>query len=165
MNIEELLKYLYGNLYITGDKRGENMNTMDVIFYADRNKSIIKKDLFSIHAEQWAKRVCESGVNNRSMKLEKNKMNQIRKFYDEILKYNSALMHGEQYGNIYPYLKMLIAKAKYSEARKLVTSEFTYFIEKCLNNLRENNQKDFEILIDFFEAFMGYYKYYESLYK
>ncbi|MDN3512497.1 MAG: type III-A CRISPR-associated protein Csm2 [Candidatus Jettenia sp.] len=145
---------------------------MEVKFYSD-NKKEINTELFSKHAEDWAKRICESGVvtktNRKTGKekkvLEKNKISQIRKFYDEVLKSENDLKKGEDYKLILLYLKMLNAKVAYAEGRKLITNEFKSFVNQSISQLTENDTKTFELFSSFFEAFMGYYKYYESQYK
>lgn len=145
---------------------------MEVKFYSD-NKKDINIELFSKHAEEWAKRICESGVVTKTNKitgkekkvLEKNKISQIRKFYDEVLKSENDLKKGEDYKLILLYLKMLNAKVAYAEGRKLITNEFKSFINQSISQLTENDLKTFELFSSFFEAFMGYYKYYESQYK
>lgn len=146
---------------------------MEVIFYTGQNKNSINPDLFSSHAEEWAIRVCNSGLKTKfdpktkkeKKILEKNKITQIRKFYDQVLKFNNDLKTGEDFKLILPYLKMLNAKAAYADGRKLVTDEFKSFIKLSLNHVTEDNPKSFELFASFFEAFMGYYKYYESQYK
>jgi CRISPR-associated protein Csm2 len=146
---------------------------MEVKFYSDPKKSKVSPELFSAHAEDWARRICESGLVNKTDRktgktkkvLEKNKISQIRKFYDEVLKFNNDLKTGEDFNLILPYLKMLNAKAAYAEGRKLVTEEFKSFIKLSVDHVNENNPKSFELFASFFEAFMGYYKYFESLYK
>lgn len=146
---------------------------MDVKYYSDKDKNQINPDLFSSHAEEWAKWVCESGLvakldkktGKEKKSLEKNKISQIRKFYDEVVKFESDVKKGEKYELILPYLKMLNAKAAYAEGRKLITGEFKAFIKQAIEQLTENDQKTFNLFSSFFEAFMGYYKYYESQYK
>jgi CRISPR/Cas system CSM-associated protein Csm2 small subunit len=44
-------------------------------------------------------------------------------------------------------------------------NEFKSFIKLSVDQVNENNPKSFELFASFFEAFMGYYKYFESLYK
>ncbi len=60
---------------------------------------------------------------------------------------------------------MLNAKAAYAECRKLVTTEFKNFIKGSIAQIKDDNKITFEIFVNFFEAFMGFYKYYESRYK
>jgi CRISPR-associated protein Csm2 len=138
---------------------------MKVEFYADPQKKIIHHDLFSNCAEVLAKEICKAWLNNKGDKLEKNKISQIRKFYDEVLRFSDFLKAGEDYKAILPYVKMLNAKAAYAEGRKLITTEFKNFIKQSLDHLTENNPQAFELFSSFFEAFMGYYKFEESKYK
>lgn len=138
---------------------------MKIEFYSDAQKRVIHSDLFSDKAEALAKEICKAGLNNRGDKLEKNKISQIRKFYDEVLRFSDFLKSGEDYKSILPYIKMLHAKVTYAEGRKLVTTEFKSFIKQSLDQLTENNPQAFEVFLNFFEAFMGYYKFEESKYK
>jgi CRISPR-associated protein Csm2 len=138
---------------------------MKVEFYSNTDVKTINSDLFSTHAEAWAKKVCESGLNSRGDKLEKNKISQLRKFYDKTLSFSEYLRSGEDYQSILPYIKMLNAEAAYAEGRKLVTEEFRSFIKQGLEYLKEDDPKTFQLFASFFEAFMGYYKYFESQYK
>jgi len=140
---------------------------MEVKFYSDSSRTNINQNLFSSHAEEWAKKVCESGLVEKrgKKKLEKNKASQIRKFYDEVLKFSNDIKSGEDFKLILPYLKMLNAKAAYAEGRKLITNEFKTFVKLSVEQITEDNPKTFELFSSFFEAFMGYYKYYESQYK
>lgn len=138
---------------------------MAIKFFEDGKKSIIKAELFSNIAEEWAKKVCTAGLNSKGDKLEKNKISQIRKFYDEALHIKDLLKSGEDYRSLFPYIKMLNAKASYAEGRKLITKEFKDFISESLLEVKEDSQKSFEVFLSFFEAFMGYYKFEESKYK
>lgn len=136
---------------------------MKVDFYSDVKNKTLNPNLFSNHAEEWAKKICESGLKKN--KLERNKISQIRKFYDEVLRFSDFVKAGEDYKVILPYIKMLNAKAAYAEGRKLVTEDFKVFIKQSLDYLTEQDPKTFDIFTNFFEAFMGYYKLYESKYK
>lgn len=64
------------------------------------------------------------------------------------------------FDNILPYLKMLNAKAAYAMGRDLVSKGFKDFISTSLNQIKDKN--DFDIFASFFEAFMGYYKFYDE---
>jgi CRISPR-associated protein Csm2 len=125
-----------------------------ISFYKDKNKKIIDPKLFSDIAEQWAAKINESG-NGRS-----NKRTQIRKFYDEVVRYNSlAKGNPKDWDNILPFINMLIAKATYALGRNLVTREFVDFIKAGVNQVQD--EKDMDVFAGFFEAFMGFYKQYE----
>lgn len=132
---------------------------MRIEFYSDREKKVINLELFASDAETAAKEIYDSGKHG------KNKISQIRKFFDEALKFDSYLKQGEEYQAILPYIKMIHAKVKYAEGRNLVTHDFSRMIKDLINQLDEKDQKSFEIFLSFFEAFMGYYKFYESSYK
>lgn len=138
---------------------------MRVEFYSDHKSKTINPDLFSTHAESWANKVCQSGLNNKQDRLEKNKISQIRKFYDEVITFSEYLRSGEDYKTILPYIKMLNAKTAYAEGRKLVTEDFKNFIKQSLEFVTDDDPKAFSIFVGFFEAFMGYYKFFESKYK
>jgi CRISPR-associated protein Csm2 len=148
------------------------MENLKVIFYSDPENKVLNYDLFSNHADQWAIRICSSGLKTKfdqktkkeKKVLEKNKISQIRKFYDEVLRFSEYLKAGEDYKSILPYIKMLNAKAAYAEGRKLVTEDFKDFIKQTLAYL-DDDPNSFKIFVSFFEAFMGYYKFYESQYK
>jgi len=137
---------------------------MEIKFWQDGNKTQINPELFSTCAETWAKKICEAGLNEKQ-KLEKNKISQLRKFYDETLRFSGYLKGGEDYKTILPYLKMLNAKVAYAEGRKLVTGDFKIFINQSVKQLIGDNKQEYEVFTSFFEAFMGYYKFYESKYK
>jgi len=142
------------------------------IFFIGPDKKI-NPVLFSDLAEFWAEKICNAGLtvkknmktNKIEKKLEKNKISQIRKFYDEVLFFTDRIKAGEDYSIILPYIKMLNAKAAYAEGRNLITPEFKIFIKQCLDCLDDKDIKTLEIFQNFFEAFMGYYKYFESKYK
>jgi CRISPR-associated protein Csm2 len=125
-----------------------------ISFYKDRNKKIIDPKLFSDVAEQWAAKINQSG-NGRS-----NKRTQIRKFYDEVVRYNSLTKgNPKDWDNILPFINMLTAKATYALGRNLVTREFVDFIKENVNQVQD--ETDMDVFACFFEAFMGFYKQYE----
>lgn len=147
------------------------MEKLSVVFYSKDKK--INSNLFSTDAELWAQKICNAGLKTKidpktkkeKKVLEKNKISQLRKFYDEVLRFSNLLKTGENYQSIFPYIMMLNAKVVYAEGRKLVTEEFTSFIKQSLEQLKEDDPQTFTIFESFFEAFMGYYKFYESQYK
>jgi len=134
---------------------------MEIKFWEDRNKKIIEKNLYSKVADDIANKVYE---DYQSSKSKKNNISQIRKFYDEVLRFDSILKsfpeekRNEEFKKILPYLNMLNSKAAYAEARNLVSNNFKDFIKSGLSNI--NTKKDFDVFVGLFEAFMGFYKYY-----
>ena len=125
---------------------------MSIEFWEDRSRKIIKPDLFSSVAESVAKEIAK--VSNDRM----NTPTQIRKFYDEVLNLKGIVRdQNYEFNKILPYVKMLHAKSAYSFERGLVSKEFKEFISTIVNNVNSND--DFEVMVSFFEAFMGFYKY------
>lgn len=128
---------------------------MDVKFWKDKDRKLIDPDLFSGKADTLAKKIYDEASN----KL--NKPTQIRKFYDEVLRFDSMLKtNPSDFENILPYLKMLNAKAAYAMGRDLVSKSFKDFISNSLNQIKDKD--DFDAFASLFEAFMGYYKFYDE---
>lgn len=128
---------------------------MAIKFWKDKSKNLLEPELFSSIAETWAKDVKESSENQNS-----NKPTQIRKFYDEVLRFNSIIKtNPEEFDNVLPYLKMLNAKAAYAVGRKnLVSVKFKQFISESLSQIKDKD--DFNAFVGLFESFIGYYKFY-----
>ncbi len=127
---------------------------MVIKFWKDKSKKLLEPELFSLIAEDWAKNVKDSNGKDR-----KNKPTQIRKFYDEVIRFNSIVeTNPDEFDNILPYLKMLNAKAAYAVGRKLVSDEFKQFISESLLQIKDKD--DFIAFVGLFESFIGYYKFY-----
>lgn len=131
---------------------------MDVKFWKDKPLKHLHPDLFSDKAEGWAKEISQASDSK------KNKPTQLRKFYDEVIRFDGALKsvpsekQKDEFLMLLPYLKMLNAKVSYAEGRDLVSKEFKDFIKKSLAEV--NDIEDFNAFAGFFEAFMGFHKYY-----
>jgi CRISPR-associated protein Csm2 len=138
---------------------------MVIKFYADPKNRIINPELMADDAQKWAIKVSKAGLNTRGDKLEKNKISQLRKFFDEVVRLSDLLRNGEEYRNVIPFLKMLKAKLAYAEGRKLITKEFNDLICQLIEEVKEDDRTSFDLLISFFEAFIGFYKFEESKYK
>lgn len=125
-----------------------------ITFYKDKEKRILDPKLFSTTAEQWAKKINGSGGGKS------NKRTQIRKFYDEVVRYNTlAKVNPGDWDNILPYINMLIAKAAYAKGRNnLVTEDFVGLMKDCVEQIRDS--RDLDVFASFFEAFMGFYRQY-----
>ncbi len=128
---------------------------IEIKFWQDPEKKIVNPYLFSEVADKWAKEIKDEGSSY------KNKISQIRKFYDEVLMYYDRLKNKpEDFEKYLPYIRILRAKVYYSFGRKHVTKKFVNFMEKCLEQI--NTWDDFEVYKKFFEAFMGFYRYYDK---
>ncbi len=120
-----------------------------ISFYKDKEKRLLNPTLFSDVAMDLAEKIYSSGRGKA------NKRSQLRKFFDEVLRLKS-LSKNEDWGNILPYVNMLLAKSVYAEGRGNTTNDFTRFIKESINEIR--NQEDLEVFATFFEAFMGFYR-------
>ncbi|MEN3039366.1 MAG: type III-A CRISPR-associated protein Csm2 [Candidatus Kryptonium sp.] len=134
------------------------MSDRIISFWKDRNQRLINPDLFSEVAESLARKIREEGRRDK----DKNKITQVRKFYDEILQWYELVRHSrKEYDKYLPYIKILRAKVYYAKGRKLVTETFVKLIEQCLDEI--HTFEDFEVFKSFFEAFMGFYRYYDEV--
>jgi len=95
---------------------------------------------------------------------------QLRKFYNEALKGYYALFHPSRRDDIAARtaLAMLSPRAHYARQRKTISQEFLDFIKKStdLSKFRVNNieefKKDYERFLQFFEAVVGYHKFFSK---
>jgi CRISPR-associated protein Csm2 len=127
------------------------------------NDGRLDPELFSVKAEKLAEDVFGGQLRSNG---KANKPTQIRKFYDEVLRFDGILktipsdQQKEEFEKLLPYLKMLNAKAAYAMGRDLVTKEFKDFLSQSLIQIK--NKDDFDIFAGLFEAFMGFYKYFDE---
>ncbi|ODS30929.1 MAG: CRISPR-associated protein [Candidatus Scalindua rubra] len=124
-------------------------------FWKNKEEKQLNPDLFSSNAEILAKKIYDEGSNKI------NKPSQIRKFYNEVLRFDNMLKENpnpDEFYNILPYLKMLNAKVAYALGRNLVSNGFKDFISDSLKQIKD--KEDFDAFAGLFEAFMGYYKYF-----
>ena len=59
-----------------------------------------------------------------------------------------------------PYIKMINAKLAYAKARDLITDDFKDLFTNAINKIED--RADFFVFSDFFEAFVAFYKQYNS---
>lgn len=110
----------------------------------------INPDLFNDIAKNVAKVVASGGDRV-------NKATQIRKFYDEIVLWDSKVRQNpEKFDDYLPFIRMINAKAAYARGRKLVDDNFVDLIHKGLQQvICAQTLHTFKL---FMEAFMGFYK-------
>lgn len=126
-------------------------NWNDIVFF-DSNKNIPENLFFTI-AEKAAEKIHQS--SNRT----KNSRTQIRKFYDEVQHYRDLSMRDEtEFKKNLAFIKMIYAKAVYSQGREHVTADFTSLMKKCIE--QTNSREALNVFATFFEAFMGFYRKY-----
>jgi len=130
---------------------------MKINFWKDKEKRLLDPTLFSEQAEKWAKAVSNEGGKTQ------NKSTQLRKFYDEVVRFDSRLKSDNdiyEFEKQLPYIKMLNAKVCYAEARKNVTERFRELIKQSVMQVKDPH--DFDAFKSFFEAFMGYYRFHKG---
>ncbi len=131
---------------------------MEIRLWKDREKGLINPELFSGTAEKLAREIADDGKDG---KKDSNKQTKIRKYYDEILRFDARIQGSkDEFEHLLPYLKMLNAKAAYDLARGLVTEKFRDLVKSTVKQV--NTPADVKVLKGFFEAFMGYYKLYKK---
>lgn len=123
----------------------------------------INPELFSSVAEGIAENVFNGQIRSNG---KANKPTQLRKFYDEVLRFDSMIKglpldkQKEEFEKILPYLKMLNAKAAYAMGRDLISKEFKDFLSESLAQVK--SREDFDAFSGLFEAVMGFYKYFDE---
>lgn len=141
---------------------------MTISFWQDRNNKILNQDLFSKKAEEVAKVVAEKST------MTTNNPTQLRRFFDEIVTFNSRYKLAEAKASTaeerfvvfkqqLPFIHMMIPKVRYAQARKLVSPEFTGLIEDAIKELKEPD--DIKVFTSFFEAFIGHFKYFKEMFN
>lgn len=136
-------------------KIGGEISMKETFFWKDKEKNILKAELFSTIADSYAKEI--SSDNDKC-----NKYTQIRKFYEEILPYKTDIpinADKEIFERKIPYIKMLNARLAYSAARLHISNKCCCFFQGLVNEI--NDPADFYAFVDFFEAFLAFYKQYK----
>ena len=93
----------------------------------------------------------------------KTKTSQLRRFYDELLRWEAKVNGGDpetakdRLRKHLPFIRMMNAKAAYAKGRKLVGTSFVTLLGRCLEQVNDdpNALRNSKL---FFEAFMGFYK-------
>jgi CRISPR-associated protein Csm2 len=136
---------------------------MEIKFWKDKGRKQIDPELFSSKADTVARMIHEEQQASRGRA---NKPTQLRKFYDEVVRFRTMLQglpeeqRREEFDRMLPYLNMLNAKAAYAMGRDLISKGFKDFISASLREITDTD--DFEAFAGFFESFMGFYKFYDE---
>lgn len=111
----------------------------------------INPDLFNGVASEAAETIADT------TKKELNKPTQLRRFYDEIVMWESkAGMNQDKFPEYLPFIRMINAKVAYAIGRGLVDKNFVDLIGHGLKQVE--TYQDLRHLKLFMEAFMGFYK-------
>jgi len=121
--------------------------------YEKRRNRDTGKIEFKCKYNQWRE---DCPVKDRKVKS-KLTYNQIRKFYNEVLRLKSDYEKDNNFRKILPYFKMLKAKANVAFERGNINKNFKTFIEENVDYV-EDNEERFKIFCTFFEAVVAYSK-------
>ena len=117
--------------------------------------SPLNPELFNSIAKVSAQRIAQAEIN-------RNKPTQLRRFYDELLLWESRIsqlpevIQDAKFAEYLPFIRMMNAKAAYAEGRKLVDRNFVELLEHTLK--QASSPQTLTICKHFWEAFMGFYK-------
>ena len=112
-------------------------------------------DLF----DQIAREAANIVANDRP----KTRTSQLRRFYDELLRWDTKVNDGAPDGakgrlrEHLPFIRMMNAKAAYAKGRDLVGTSFVALLGRCLEQVNDDPDALRNSKL-FFEAFMGFYK-------
>ena len=106
------------------------------------------------------------GIAERAAKIvakDHTKPSQLRRFYDELLRWEARVNEGgpegakERLREHLPFIRMMNAKAAYAKGRRLVGTSFVTLLARCLEQVNDDPGalRNSRLL---FEAFMGFYK-------
>lgn len=114
-------------------------------------------DLFDEVAEQVARELSRANGNA-------NKSTQLRRFYDEIERWNtkaqSSSVSDDDFKRLLPLIRMLNAKVAYAEGRKLVDSNFANLMRVTIRQV--NSKQDLENMKLFLESTLGFLKLFKN---
>jgi len=123
-----------------------------ITLWKNKNNKQVDPALFSVIAEDLAKRI---GQEDRR----KNKSTQLRRFFDELARINARAQSDEDDWNLtLPMVHMMVAKTAYAQGRGLVTKSFVKLMRDGITQVHDRD--DLQVLTNFMEAFMGFYKVY-----
>lgn len=132
---------------------------MEIKFWENKEAGQVNPRIFAEVPEEWVKKILNGGRN------EIDKPTQLRKFYDEAHRFKEKIDRAGSdkegtFKTLLPYFRMLKAKAAYAQGRKHISDSFKKMLEKSIDQVKD--YKDLKVFMTFFEAFMGYHKYYKE---
>jgi CRISPR-associated protein Csm2 len=127
-------------------------------FYKDEQKKILKEELLSTKALDWAGKFINPSRPEHGQKNPKMTSAQMRRFYGDA-KSLEAMVNAKSFEPMKPLVKMMKSKVAYSCASdgrdRKVPIEFRKYIEEMVNNI--NDEHDFRAFMLCFEAVVGYF--------
>lgn len=122
---------------------GNRVVNLNIKLYEGIGNHEMNTELFGKVAEDVAKKICP-GI----------KSNQVRMFFEQFLVIKGKILSDDDFKRQLPYIKMIKARAAYSEGRKNITDTFKGFINQMIDLVA--TRRDFELICDFFECVVAY---------
>ena len=146
-------RYNNRNNHHGSNRNHEKIELSKIVLDYEQNEQ-----LFGDIAKNWAKQVENESFNDRGKSNGKNKINQIRAFYDKVLELQekSEGMDDIEYKReVYPFVVMLRSKVAYAKSRGLISNTFEKMINQCVDEA--TTVKKMQNFKYFFEALIGFY--------
>lgn len=122
--------------------------------WKDKAKGEVNPLAFSELAQKMALQISNDGGGKKG---KQNKSSQLRKYYDVIFNLNQrAKMVEDQWNALLAQLHRQLALVHYARGRNLVTDSFVSMMDELIKAVE--SPKDLQVVTDFLEAFMAYYK-------
>lgn len=142
------------------DAPGDRRPGFDGAETADLAKLLEQVD-FDHPAPDMFDKVAEKIAKLLSGDKKKNKSNQMRRFYDEIIRYadrhlatGDAVAEAARFARDLPFIRMICAHAAYAQTRGHVDANFVAFMQTCLRKVETTEHlRLFRLL---FEAVIGF---------
>ncbi len=124
--------------------QGPTLDTSRIVFRP------VDPELFNTVAHETAKTLADT-------RREVNKSTQIRRFYDELLMWDTKVAQNpDKFDEYLPFVRMLNAKVAYAQGRGHVDQNFTLFMRHALQQVE--NAQTLHTFKLFFEAMLGFFK-------
>jgi len=134
-------------------------------FKNKKDRDLAKEKLQKEKEKQMQKMTYEEWLIEKvNWKDKSNKPTQIRKFYNVIFDLHQRTKNQTEetkWNEIIAQLHRQLALVHYARGRNLVTNSFVNMLEeliKAIDQTPEQGKKDLEVVTNFLEAFMAYYK-------
>ncbi|MHB1680594.1 MAG: type III-A CRISPR-associated protein Csm2 [bacterium] len=121
----------------------------------------VKVNLFSEEAEKIVNEIAKEALtcNEKNNKDIKNSINQLRRFYNDILMIKNKIEYSQdadlEFKKQLPYIRMIAAKANYACQRDHITMFLNEFIKHNVLNL-VNTIDDYYVFCTLFESIIAY---------
>lgn len=159
--ITYIVKEITQEVTMIPKNRGKNErkpeNNFNVSHYLVKNADL--SDLIRNKASDLAESLKVDFDSKNRRKEEMNSNTQLRKFYDELFTYLMSIKaNPSKFDEYLPNIYLVASKAMYASGRDKLGKNCSNFIKT--NILDISSKEDFERFMLFFEAVLGYYKFF-----